>query len=373
MAEPQRREDFAGLLPPIFKEGLVAYGTGEGRAGRPAALDRAALRALTSTERDAYDEARKDWHAAFGPYRTQHARDCVDEIEEFVDSNRQPADRVRPSVALDGLAGTGKTTMLHRFASDYHRAQTTRHGPTTPAGNERLPVCVTTLDGAASRLGLNKAILEFYGYPYPLKGPASDLSRYVHAAVLGCATKVIVVDDVHFLQPTTKDGRDVSDHLKNLSTRLNVTFVFGGQELHERALLSEGKEQNNRRGSTARRWTRIEVEPLKEPAAKPSKDDQWTQLLLAFEKDIVLARAYPGMLYKDCRDVLWTRTQGNLATLNALLVRACRRAVTNRTERLDSEMLRSMRLDSAAQRLSELNGGTPPTPGTGSAAVADVA
>lgn len=343
-------------LPPFFKEGLLAFVHGMTRQQRPVLLDRAALRAMSEDKRDAYDEARKDWHANLGPYATPAGEAIVDELWEVVDSNRQTAEKVKPCVAVQGLAGTGKTTTLLHFAKRYHLAAVKRHGAAAPSGGQRLPVCVTTLGGNETRLGFNRNLLSFYGWPYPKKSSADDLTPLVHAAVLACGTELIVVDDIDFIRPTTADGMDVSKHMKSLSSRLPVTFVFGGIEIDTKRLLTEGRTEDTGKQSTARRWTLVDVEPFAKPV-KGRSDDDWTRLLKAMERDVVLARSYQGMLYRDCRDVLWDKTGGNLASLTNLMRRACHRAVSKGTERLDPSMIAGIRGDSTAQRQYEGNGG----------------
>ena len=152
-------------LPPYRKEGLLAFTLGLTRYPRPDPLDRAALRDLAPAARLAYDEARKDWHANLPLYATTALTDVTDELWEVVDSNRQGPDKVKPCVALDGPSGNGKTSALHHFARDFHRKRVDRDGPVTVSGNERFPVCVTTLNGAVSRLGFNEAIWTSTGGP----------------------------------------------------------------------------------------------------------------------------------------------------------------------------------------------------------------
>ncbi len=357
-------------LPPFFKEGFLAFVAGMAEHPRPRPVDRETLRALSGDDRARYDETRKNWHGNLGPYATSAAAEVIEELWEFVDSNRQNAERVKPSIAVDGLGGTGKSTLLRGFAKKYHLQVIDSAGDMLPSGNLHLPVCLVTLDSTVTRLGLNKAILDFYGWPYPRTAAARDLTRHVHAAVLGCGTRVIVIDDVNHMVPTSKEGKDVSKHMKTLSTVLGVTFVFGGAGIKTGGLLTEGTAGDPARSPTGTRWSVVPVSSIPRPSSPPAQRDEWITLLKAFEKDIVLARAYPGMLSRDCQKVLWDKTSGNLASLSGLLGRACHRAVANGNERLDAETLAKMRTDDTAQTRYEGNSGTSPRRGTGTAAPA---
>jgi hypothetical protein len=349
------------------KEGFAAFVDGSTRHPRPEPKTVAELKGMAPDERTAYDDSRHDWHANLGPYGTSAATEIVDEIWEVCDSNRQSAEKVKPSVAVDGLPGTGKSTLLLQFAKRYHLAKTARHGSIAPGGGQRLPVCVTTLDGNVSRLGFNKAILAFYGWPHPKKGSADELKPYVRAAMTACGTEVVLVDDVHFLNPTTKDGRDVSNHLKHLSSVLNVTFVFGGVGIDLAGLLTEGQgKANPQRQSTGRRWSMIPIEPM-------PRGPEWISLLKATEQDLVLAKARPRMLSKHCEDILWRRTAGNLQSLHNILKTACHRAISRGIETLDADLIERIRTDNTAQRLFTDNGGAEPARGIWTPGQADVA
>ena len=73
-----------------------------------------------------------------------------------------------------------------------------------------------------------------------------------------CKTRLIVVDDVHFLDMNRRDGREVANHFKWLSNQFPVTFAFVGVRLRQRHLLNEGLTAGDRQfAQTARRWTRL--------------------------------------------------------------------------------------------------------------------
>jgi len=89
--------------------------------------------------------------------------------------------------------------------------------------------------------------------PYPKRSSADHLRPLVHATILA-GTEVIGVDDIYFLIAISKDGRVVSNHMKHLSSVLNVTFVFGGVDIKKNHLLTEGRVGDGR-AQTGRRWS----------------------------------------------------------------------------------------------------------------------
>jgi hypothetical protein len=75
----------------------------------------------------------------------------------------------------------------------------------------------------------------------------------------------------------------------------------------------------------------------------------WRQLLLAIEKDLVLAGNYPGMVAGDLADYLFARSTGHFASLMTLVTRGCRRAIRTGTEKLTRDLLDQVRNDAAAE------------------------
>ncbi|HEV2811326.1 MAG TPA: hypothetical protein VGV93_13130 [Acidimicrobiales bacterium] len=75
----------------------------------------------------------------------------------------------------------------------------------------------------------------------------------------------------------------------------------------------------------------------------------WRRLLLAIERDLVLADARPGDLARDLADYLYIRSTGHFASLMTFITRGCRRAITSGQERLSKDLLDGIRNDEAAE------------------------
>ena len=73
------------------------------------------------------------------------------------------------------------------------------------------------------------------------------------------------------------------------------------------------------------------------------------ELLLAIEKDLILAGNHPGMVADDLADYLFARSTGHFASLMTLITRGCRRAVRTGTEELTRDLLDRVRNDAAAE------------------------
>jgi hypothetical protein len=166
---------------------------------------------------------------------------------------------------------------------------------------------------------------------------------------LSCRTRLVVIDDVHFLDMRRRDGIEVSNHLKWLASEFPVTFLFAGVSLRERGLMSEGMSAGGQASAqTARRWTRLTLDPFTisdDPGRR-----QWRSLLLAIEKHLILAGAHPGMLADDLAGYLFARTTGHIGSLMTLVNRGAQRAIRRGAETLTAELLDTVKIDEAAEQ-----------------------
>jgi len=315
---------------------------------RPQQLARAELDSLSREERLRHEEARSVWHANLGPILTSQMQSVLDQLDEVIDANRQDGDKVKSAALLDAHPGLGKTTLAVVFAAAFHRRQIDLYGPVTAAGHERIPVAYLGLTSNTSMRSLNAMLCRFYGHPGAERGNATQLANRAADCVLSCKTRLIVVDDVHFLDMNRRDGREVANHFKWLANQFPVTFLFVGVGLRQRGLLDEGLTAADRQlAQTARRWTRLTLSPF-----QIETDDgrrTWRRLLLGVERDLVLADKRPGELADDLSDYLYARSTGHFASLMTLITRGCRRAITTGQERLTSDVLDHIRNDEAAE------------------------
>jgi hypothetical protein len=315
---------------------------------RPEPLSTAGLAALTPAAREDYNEARHDWHANFGILRTPQLDAIHDELDLIVSTNRQDPDRVRGAAVIDALPGLGKTTVVNLFARDYHRTQVRRHGRLTEAGHERLPVLRVGLTSRTTLRTFNRMICEFYAHPGTQRSSAAQLASHALDCVLSCDTRLAVIDDVHFINPSHQDGLAVSNHFKWLANELPVTFIYVGVGLAERGLFAEGLLGDNAAlAQTARRWTRLTMPPF--TITDDTGRRSWQKLLKATEGQLVLAHGHHGMLL-NLSDYLFERSTGHIGSLMTLIVRGCFKAIRTGEERLSRDLLDTVRIDEASEQ-----------------------
>lgn len=318
----------------------------------PEQLGRGALNRLGAAARREYDLARRVWHANIGPLKTPQMTAVHEDLWDIVDSNMHDGDKVKGAAAIDAFPGLGKTTTAIAFARQFHRREAELHGTHTPDGNEHLPVCRIGLAANTTIKALNQAILGFYAHPATGRYDRSTTGQLASQAldcILSCRTRLVVVDDVHFLDMRRRDSVDVSNHLKWLAGEFPVTFLFAGVSLAERGLMSEGMTAAEAAtAQTARRWTRLALDPF--TIGTETGRRQWRSLLLGIEQHLVLADARPGMLADELADYLFARSGGHIGSLMTLVNRGAQRAIRRGEETLTRELLDTVKIDEGAER-----------------------
>src|SRR3984885_2889661 len=166
----------------------------------PESLTRKELKALGEEAFDDYNRQRREWHANIGPIKTPQLAALHEDLWDIVDSNVQDGDKAKGAVAIDAFPGLGKTTSVLAFAKKFHRREIKEQGTVTSAGHERWPVCRVGLTGNTGMVEFNRAMLAFFAHPGIARGNAAQYAHRALDCVLTCETRLLVVDDLHFLR-----------------------------------------------------------------------------------------------------------------------------------------------------------------------------
>ncbi|WP_371632170.1 AAA family ATPase [Streptomyces sp. NBC_01259] len=330
------------------KEGLRALAEAEPRK-LPELLTPKQVAALGDAARLEYEHERSVWHANLGPIKTPQLKALHEDLWDIVTSNQQDGDKAKGAVSVDAFPGLGKTTAVLDFALKYHRQVIARQGAFTAAGHERWPVCRVGLTSNIGMKDFNRSLLEFYGHPGRKSGTAALFAQRALDCVLECESKILIIDDLHFLRWQDKNGTEVSNHFKYIANEFPVTLIFIGVELAGRGLYSESDSRGDiTLAQTARRTTPLTMEPF--VVTNDKHRVEWRNMLLALEQRIVLGRKFPGMLADELSDYLYIRTTGHIGSLMTLINRGCQRAARTGAELLDENLLDQVKLDAAAER-----------------------
>ncbi len=315
----------------------------------PEPLTRKQLEALSEEAYDQYNRERREWHANLGPIKTPQLAALHDDLWDIVDSNLQDGDKAKGAVAIDAFPGLGKTTSVLDFAKKFHLREINDQGTETSAGHERWPVCRLGLTGNTGMVEFNRAMLAFFAHPGMSRGNAAHFAHRALDCVLTCETKLLIVDDLHFLRWRNTVGVEISNHFKYIANEFPVTLLFVGVGLTARGLFSEGHSYEDAViAQTGRRTTKLDMRPF--TIDNDESRREWRHLLLALEKRIVLADTHPGMLADDLSDYLFARSTGHIGSLMTLINRGCQRAVRTGAEQLSRELMDLVKNDEASEK-----------------------
>lgn len=354
---PPRRTKSSNLdnLTLSRKEGWRDYVEAPKRI-RPEALSRAQIRRLSEAAADIYNQRRADWHNNIGPLKTPQLAGLHEDLWDIMDSSTQDGNHAKGAVALDGYPGLGKTWAVEAFAKEFHRREVRHRGEFTRAGDERWPVCRIGMRGNTSMKDFNGALCDFYAHPGGRRGTAEQLGRRAMDCVVSCETRLLIIDDLHFLHWQRSGGVEISNHFKYIANEFPVTLLSIGIGLGDRGLLMEdlccsvdsAGYKDIVLEQTTRRTTMLEMRPYQVDTERGRR--QWRTLLATIEERLVLGSKRPGMLADDLSDYLFIRSTGHIGSLMELIRRGCVKAIRTGAEALNQKVFDSIKIDSAAEK-----------------------
>jgi len=320
------------------KTGWFRYAEAADRQ-RPVPPDGVEIADLRGRDRLLFNEVRAIWHANIGPIRTPQVAAIHADMHEIFGAARQDGHKVKPAMVIDAPPGLGKTTVVKAFGKDVHREQIELRGDETAAGNLHVPVGYVSLSSNTTRRGFSSAVAGFYEHPGADSGNADRIGNRAANCMISTGTRLMIIDDVHFLELRSKAGRDIANHFKWIANTFPVTLLLVGVDLRKRGLFDDPQ--------TARRWTPLDMTPLEVETEQGRRS--WRSLLKAIEKELVLTNLTPGMLAEDLSDYLFARSSGHFSSLMTLIERGCYRAVRTGEERLTEALMDQVKNDAAAE------------------------
>lgn len=328
------------------KEGWNAFAQSSDREPLPQ-LSTSELKDLSEEELEDYNEARSVWNANPAPMETVQLSMAFRILDQVMASNYRDGDRLRGSAVIDAAPALGKTTIATLYARKFYRKTLRRSGLLTEEGHQRIPVAFVPLESGVTLKGLNQKILSFYGHPGANRATTTRLASLAVDCVRSCETKLIIIDDLHFVDFKHRRGQEVSNHLKGLANEMPATFIYVGVQLKAKKFFDEGLYGEDASfAQTSRRATRVPVDPF--TVATDDGMRAWCHLLARFEQHLILLNKKEGMLVNHAKEI-YRRTQGNIGSLTNLLDRASQLAIQSGREAVDAKILNALTMDNAAE------------------------
>jgi len=297
-----------------------------------------------------YNHERAAWHAALPLLGTRAVRSTMLELDmagTSADYHEMHSQRVS---VLDGEPGVGKSMIARHHAAfemtrlarlhylRFQRDQTPADGHRGASRNDFRPVLYLHLDGAVTKTELLRTMCDRLNWPVDRDLPGS-LSR----AMKTLGTKLVVIDELQFVNFDGKTGRQVHNALKWI-TNNGIRLVLSGNDIDWVLGDRGGAERESSRRQSRGRWIPLTI-PRMPYATKEDRAD-WAMVLTAFEERLRLAVPHrPGWLSEDLAAYTWASTLGYLNSLTTLILNAASRAALTRTEVIDRNLLDRITLE----------------------------
>lgn len=340
------------------KEGWNRY-VNTPKRQRPEELSHRQIRNLSEDAADAYLVQRCEWHTNMRFFKTPQSEEIQRKLSIILEADTKDGWRTRDAVAIDGNPGLGKSQTLFAVGRAFQQKQIKRYGEDTEAGDQRIPVIRIGMRGNTGITAFSRAVCDFCAHPGRRPTDVDEYSRRALHLVRLCETRLLIVDDIHFLHWQRDGGIEINNHFKFIANEFPVTIVMIGIGITERGLLQAGTVKEPL-AQTARNTTTLNFPAYTNRTARGRHD--WAELLVNIEGEIVLAHTPQGFLLEHA-DYLFKRTTGHIGSLMTLVRRGCAAAILDGSERLTKKLLDSIEIDSAAERayneLQQAHGSNP--------------
>ncbi|KPI18618.1 hypothetical protein OV450_7890 [Actinobacteria bacterium OV450] len=280
-------------------------------------------------------EERLAYHSDFVTIRTPAINTISTTVRTLMVLGRHQQATARPSLIVTGPPTTGKTTALLQVGRTCHLAETTRTG-----NHDQIPVAYVLVPPGASAKTLATEFARFLGIPITHRMTQAQIMTSVCDTYTRAGVRLIMIDEIHRLNPRTSTGAEATDLLKDLTERIAATFVYAGIDVTTTPLFT-----GTRGAQLAGRATLIDCDtiPARRGTSQPFRD-----LVAAMEACLDLTQHRAGSLVR-LAPYLHTRTGGRIGSLSRLLRQAAITAIHDGTERITKTALDAVVLDHLAE------------------------
>ncbi|MFF8619071.1 TniB family NTP-binding protein [Streptomyces sp. NPDC015350] len=284
-------------------------------------------------------EERLAYHSRFVTVRTPAIDALAQQVRTLMLLGRHQQVTARPSLIVTGPAGAGKTTALLQVGRVCHLAHTRRHGDTATAG--QVPVAYVLVPPAASAKTLALEFARYLGIPVAGRMSQAQVVNSVCHAYAQAGVRLVMIDEIHRLNPRTTTGAQSADLLKDLSERIGATFVYAGIDVTATPLFT-----GVRGAQLAARASLVDCDPF---PARDGVHEPFKDLVRAMENALDLRYHRAGSLVR-LAPYLHARTAGRIGSLARLVKQAALAALLDGTERITRTTLDAVRLDHLAEQ-----------------------
>ncbi|KUN01294.1 ATP-binding protein [Streptomyces canus] len=286
-------------------------------------------------------EERLAYHSSFVTIRTPAISELATQVRTLMILGRHQQATARPSLIVTGPAAAGKTTALLHVGRACHLAHT-RKNPSPPgSAHTAVPVAYVLVPPGASAKTLIAEFARYLGIPTTTRMTQTQITDAVCHTYTAAGIQLVLIDEIHRLNPRTTTGAQAADLIKDLTERLCATFVYAGINLPDTPLFT-----GTRGAQLAGRATLINCGPL---PARHGPHHPFRDVITDIENNLDLHHHTPGTLPRHT-PYLHQRTAGRIGSLTRLIRQAAITAISDGTERITKKSLDAIRLDHLAEQ-----------------------
>ncbi|MFF1915370.1 TniB family NTP-binding protein [Streptomyces sp. NPDC058239] len=284
-------------------------------------------------------EERLAYHSAFVTVRTPAIDTLTTGVRTLMILGRHLQTTARPSLVVTGPAAAGKTTALLHVGRACHLAHTQQHPPaaTTPAP---VPVAYVLVPPAATAKAMATEFARYLGIPVTTRMTQAQITDAVCHTHNRAGVRLVLIDEIHRLNPRTTTGAETADPLKDLTKRIKATFVYAGIGVTTTALFS-----GVRGAQRAPHACLVECGAF---SARLGTRKPFRELIAGVEAALDLRTHRAGTLPRRAA-YLHQRTAGRIGSLTRPIRQAAITSILDGSERLTRTSLDQVRLDHLAE------------------------
>lgn len=283
-------------------------------------------------------DERLAYHSRFVTVRTPVIDALARNVRTLMILGRHQQVTARPSLIVTGPAAAGKTTALLQVGRVCHLAHTRRHGP---AAAGHVPVAYVLVPPAASAKTLAMEFARYLGIPVTHRMSQAQITNAVVHTYTAARVQLVMIDEIHRLNPRTTTGAQTADLIKDLTERIAATFIYAGIDVTATPLFT-----GVRGAQLAGRASLIDCGAF---PARLGRHEPFHDLITAMENALDLHHHTPGTL-PNLAGYLHQRTAGRIGSLARLIRQAAITALTDGTERITKTTLDTIRIDHLAEQ-----------------------
>ncbi|MEU6911492.1 ATP-binding protein [Streptomyces coeruleorubidus] len=258
-------------------------------------------------------EERLAYHSAFVTIRTPAISALATQIRTLMILGRHQQTTARPSLIVTGPAAAGKTTALLNVGRACHLAHIRKNPAPPGSAHAAAPVAYVLVPPGATAKTLITEFARYLGIPTTTRMTQTQITDAVCHTYTQAGVQLVLIDEIHRLNPRTTTGAQTADLIKDLTERLPATFVYAGINVTNTPLFT-----GTRGAQLAGRATLITCGPL---PARHGKREPFRDVITDIENALDLHHHKPGTLPRHA-PYLHQRTAGRIGSLTRLIRQA---------------------------------------------------